>query len=168
MKNNEIINILEHCIKSECYKCEKTWNDEHIRPCMQHLMVESLNFINRQQAEIEDLKKGLDIWKDIAHRETRYVDIAKAVGKGVTTMKKYNMIISKNDSGKRIANTEFWYNRLLEIFKDTARYGLIRINNVSIRFEWYSFSSDKEVLFLTDDKGKGIAIIHLDQITSVE
>lgn len=29
-------------------------------------------------AEIERLQKDLGIWKDIAHRETRYVDIAKA------------------------------------------------------------------------------------------
>ena len=87
-------------------------------------------------------------------------------------MNKYDkrilMKYCERDSGKRIATNEYWFNKLLEIFKDSARYGLIRINNVSIRFEWYSFSSDKEVLFLTDDKGKGIAIIHLDQITSVE
>ena len=60
MTNNEIINILEHCIKSECHKCERTWNDEHLRPCMQHLMFESLDLINRQQAEIERLNTQRD------------------------------------------------------------------------------------------------------------
>lgn len=83
-------------------------------------------------------------------------------------MKTYKLRFGEHNEGKRIATNEYWFNKLPEIFKDSARYGLIRINNVSIRFEWYSLSSDKEVLVLTDDKGKGIAIIHLDQITSVE
>lgn len=83
-------------------------------------------------------------------------------------MKTYKLRFGEHNEGKRIALTEFWYNKLLEIFKDSARYGLIRINDVSIRFSKHSFSTDKSVLFLIDDKGKGIAIIHLDQITSVE
>lgn len=65
-------------------------------------------------------------------------------------------------------NSEFWFNKLLEIFKDTARFGCIRINNVSIRFSWYSFSQDKTTLFLSDENGKGIAIVHLENIVSVE
>ena len=83
-------------------------------------------------------------------------------------MKKYKMYIGEHNEGKRIALTEFWYNKILEILNDSTRYGLIRINDVSIRFSKHSFSTDKSVLFLIDDNGKGIAIIHLDQITSVE
>lgn len=33
------------------------------------------DFINRQKAEIERLESDVEIWKDIAHRETRYVEI---------------------------------------------------------------------------------------------
>lgn len=43
-----------------------------------HEALKALGIINRLQAEIERLNNDLRVWKDIAHRETGYVGIAKA------------------------------------------------------------------------------------------
>lgn len=83
-------------------------------------------------------------------------------------MKTYKMYIGEHDSGKSIAMHQFWYNKLLEIFKDTARFGYIRINDISLKFSWYSFSEDRTMLFLSGENEKPVAIIHLEHIVSVE
>ena len=83
-------------------------------------------------------------------------------------MKTYKMYIGEHNEGKRIADSEYWYNKLLEIFKDTARFGYIRINDISLKFSWYSFSEDRTMLFLSGENEKPVAIIHLEHIVSVE
>jgi hypothetical protein len=49
-----------------------------IPKCTSKLSKDALSLINRQRAEIEGLRSDLGIWKDIAHRETGYVKIAKS------------------------------------------------------------------------------------------
>lgn len=53
----EIVNLLEGCINSECASCNRSWTDVHVRPCMQSLMVLTLDAMKRQQEEIERFKK---------------------------------------------------------------------------------------------------------------
>ena len=74
MTDNEIIKVLECCSNAE--PCE---NCPYQKQCDETDLAEiALNLINRQKAEIEMLQNDLSTWKDIAHRETSYVSIAKA------------------------------------------------------------------------------------------
>jgi hypothetical protein len=103
MTDNEIKRALEYCLEqgitSECERCRDKIG------CRDTLLTNALDLINRRdaeneeikcrnqiltsenknltfdlksaKAEIEELRKGLDIWTDIAHRETQYVEQAK-------------------------------------------------------------------------------------------
>lgn len=73
MTDREIIQTLELCSSSKCDDCY--YCNTGI-PCL-NLYRQARDLINRQQAEIEKLQNDLVIWKDIAHRETSYVDKAR-------------------------------------------------------------------------------------------
>jgi hypothetical protein len=70
-----IVEALEHCIKGDCSGCPNLATEYCSTP--ENFQKEVLDLINRQQAEIERLNSDLRIWKDIAHRETEYVETAK-------------------------------------------------------------------------------------------
>ena len=107
MKDKEIIKALELCIQVDSDVCDKCpFYDEESGCLGGDLRIPALDLINRQkaeneelqlknsefeieleemrlwknlqQAEIKELQKGLDIWIDIAHRETLCVEQAKA------------------------------------------------------------------------------------------
>lgn len=78
MTDNEIIKALECCADeiSRCYECP--YESLRYSECYELITRNAFDLINRQKAEIERLQSELSIWKDIAHRETIYVSIAKA------------------------------------------------------------------------------------------
>lgn len=79
MNDAEIIKALECCGHCECND-EKTQTEcplINMTFCKNYLRKQSLDLINRQKAEIESLQNVLSKWKDIAHRETSYVGIAR-------------------------------------------------------------------------------------------
>ena len=69
----EIVQTLELCSSSSCDDCY--YCNTGI-PCL-NLYRQARDLINRQQAEIEKLQNDLNIWKDIAYRETSYVEKAR-------------------------------------------------------------------------------------------
>ena len=80
MTDNEIIKALECCAEigeNDCQSCPY-FNDVSCRCRNYENLKDALDLINRQKAEIERLQNDLSTWKDIAHRETSYVSIAKA------------------------------------------------------------------------------------------
>ncbi len=77
MTDNDIIKALECCKTGACLSCPK-WKNEYVAGECNDILHFALGLINRQKAEIEELKKGFEVWRDIAHRETQYVSIAKA------------------------------------------------------------------------------------------
>lgn len=56
MTDKEIIRALECCISPECENCPYD-GDDLLRPCNHNLMKDALDLINRQQAELDDLKR---------------------------------------------------------------------------------------------------------------
>ena len=79
MTDNEIVKALENCCSDipNCLNCQFDADTITCDQCMGELMQKSLDLINRQKAEIEGLRKALDVWKDLAYRETQYVEQAK-------------------------------------------------------------------------------------------
>ena len=71
MTDEQIIKALECCLCSDklgrhdCCECDLFEED-----CIVYLRNATIDLINRQKAEIE-------IWKDIARRQTSYVELAK-------------------------------------------------------------------------------------------
>lgn len=88
LTDSEIIKALEcHKTKSllDCEICPLYETKIGFRNCQRYLDEAVLDLINHQKAEIErlnhiraELSKEIDIWKDIAKRETGYVGIARA------------------------------------------------------------------------------------------
>ena len=82
MTDKEIIQALELCCTGEeCYKCEFQPSKQDRKGtvgCSLQMMKQALDLINRQQAKIESLNNALRVRKNIAGRETVYVEIAKA------------------------------------------------------------------------------------------
>ena len=86
MTDNEIIKALEHCSSGGyCKDCPAPPKKTNHESCWDALMKKSVEIINRQKAEIDrlnhvraELSKGIDIWIDIAKRETGYVELARA------------------------------------------------------------------------------------------
>ena len=78
MTEAEIMKALAYCknqgLTSECTECPYKGTK---RDCMGVMLEAALALINRKNAEIERLNEHLSIWKDIAHRETSYVEIAR-------------------------------------------------------------------------------------------
>ena len=56
MTDNEIIKALECCAKSSCKNCPENCGSAM---CLKNLVIDSLDLINRQKAEIERLEKEL-------------------------------------------------------------------------------------------------------------
>lgn len=58
MTSNEIIKALECCLKTnQAYKCRDCRYYNKTANCLSRLMTDTVDVINRQQAEIEQLKK---------------------------------------------------------------------------------------------------------------
>lgn len=83
MTDNEIIKAADACVRGDCIGCSHNSEDSSI-VCRDKLIEDMRDLINRQKAEIErlnhiraELSKEIDIWKDIAKRETGYVGIAR-------------------------------------------------------------------------------------------
>lgn len=77
MTDNQIIEALKYCVKNP-YACTDCLYVKNSGPCVTNDPKILFNLINRQKSEIERLNNDLRIWKDIAYRETGYVEIAKA------------------------------------------------------------------------------------------
>ncbi len=75
MTDNEIVKALEVCSNGYCYRdgcpLASGLEDDSIDKCTSELSKAAIDLVNRQKAEIE-------MWKDIAKRETGYVKIARA------------------------------------------------------------------------------------------
>lgn len=71
MTDNEIVRALEKEIRLTKYV------DSDYANVKLEIIESALDLINRQQAESERLQNDLNVWKDIAIRETTYVSIAK-------------------------------------------------------------------------------------------
>lgn len=84
MNDNDIVKALMCCKDAECLNCPR-WTDEWYSGQCNDFLQDVLDLINRQKEEIErlnhiraELSKEIDIWKDIAKRETGYVGIARS------------------------------------------------------------------------------------------
>lgn len=112
MTDNEIIKYLEQAIDK--------YNKNEIFVDNMRLDELSLDLINRQKAEIERLQKDLNIWKDIAHRETGYVEIAKYEAYKELGEKVYKHIRAKafNLSLLRTLNATFSAKELYEVAEE--------------------------------------------------
>lgn len=80
MTDNEIIKALMCCIAIDCDCCPYC----DINHCCAEMIESTLDLINRQKTEIErlyhlraELSKENDVWKDVAKRETGYVELAR-------------------------------------------------------------------------------------------
>ena len=80
MKYEEIIKALECCSDELhfCAICPQYLHDKDNDYCSEDLHKQALDLIKHQQEEIEKLKSDLNIWKDVAHQETNYVEVAKS------------------------------------------------------------------------------------------
>lgn len=68
MTDNEIIKALECCAKSSCKNCPENCGSAM---CLKNLVIDSLDLINRQNAEIERVEKELmkcKIEKELLHQ----------------------------------------------------------------------------------------------------
>ena len=74
MTDKEIVKALRCCADKNCKGCPMVVKAN----CRETVANLSWDIINRQRAEIEELNRHLAIWKDIAHRETKYVEMARA------------------------------------------------------------------------------------------
>lgn len=72
LTDNDIVKALEHCKNNgDCKDCVLNPHVGNYGYCTSIAIEAALDLINRQKAEIE-------MWKDIAKRETGYVGIARA------------------------------------------------------------------------------------------
>lgn len=60
MTDEEIINILENCIKRRCEHCFQFGMYEDDMDCMRRAMENALDLINHQKAENAELQRQLD------------------------------------------------------------------------------------------------------------
>lgn len=77
MTDNEIIKALECCIFDDVKECDNCpyYDKETEIYCVNDLLKDALNLINRQKAEIESLKNDRDFWESAAKTEVSEVII---------------------------------------------------------------------------------------------
>ena len=78
MTDEKIIKAMKFCSDTNCLYCPLLDAPLQEKECKSNLILNALDLINRQKAEIESLQNDLRIWKNIAHRETSYVENARA------------------------------------------------------------------------------------------
>ena len=80
MTDNKIVKALEYCfgnIVVDCCKCAY-----HKCDCVDGMIKDALDLINRQKAEIEKWKKNCDeLYEQMSERQKLEVDIARRMGK---------------------------------------------------------------------------------------
>ena len=74
MTGEQIIKALECCENNTCFGCP-FYVDIGFK--CKGADAQLIDLVNRQQAEIDRLQNDLVIWKDIAYRETSYVEKAR-------------------------------------------------------------------------------------------
>ena len=85
MTDEQIIKALECCSKEPMINCRNCPYEESCNLGRSDMQKDALGLIDCQKSEIErlnhiraELSKEIDIWKDIAKRETGYVELARA------------------------------------------------------------------------------------------
>ena len=82
MTDNEIIKALEYCVHN-LYKCpECPYNNETVSKCSVKLKFDTIDLINRQQAEIERAKEiNEQLYEEMSERQKEEVSIAKRMAR---------------------------------------------------------------------------------------
>lgn len=145
MTDEQIIKALE-CCGNQMFSCTD-------KQCKAKVMGNALDLINRQKAKIEALQMDnsqlqadnfnaienaehlsaeVEIWKEIAHRETNYIDIAKseAIKEFAERLKsrtqkqwsEYRRIMDGNHIPS-MPSWEFWHGKVIEAEQTLNRIG---------------------------------------------